>query len=354
MKLFSLGRDPLRDIPQQSPLVKRKPKYSSTWIPEDLHVLSEEARDHLYHKLNRLNERRPSKEIPTIPNKLRATSVTDDDLDKRAAPQRPGLRRRPFSVAVGIADLGKQTEKMLNEKRPEQELSHQQSESDGEESLSAQTESSAIDSEYSEVEETRSRKISTQSSARNSLARMTPNRAKHVVISSFFAEESGEVSLEEGEEVEVLQKQSSGWWYVKNDFCEGWAPSSFLAPARSRSPSPETPNEPQVSDSQEESCQIKEILDTCPKEEGAKETKFVPPKIEKVAAIFLVTDLTCLFATCRIAKIESWFKHFITIASFTTRYRIFPLLFINVFNFIVVVCKTNFKSVQSIGEKQVA
>ena len=304
MKLFSLGRDPLRDIPQQSPLVKRKPKYSSTWIPEDLHVLSEEARDHLYHKLNRLNERRPSKEIPTIPNKLRATSVTDDDLDKRAAPQRPGLRRRPFSVAVGIADLGKQTEKMLNEKTPEQELSQQQSESDEEESLSAQTESSAIDSEYSEVEETRSRKISTQSSARNSLARMTPNRAKHVVISSFFAEESGEVSLEEGEEVEVLQKESSGWWYVKTDFCEGWAPSAFLAPARSRSPSPETPNEPQVSDSQEESCQIKEILDTCPKEEGAKETKFVPPKIEKVAAIFLVTDLTCLFATCRIAKIE--------------------------------------------------
>lgn len=289
MELFSLGRDPLRDIPQQSPLVKRKAKYSSTWIPEDLHVLSEEARDHLYQKLNRLNERRPSKEIPTIPGKLRATSVTDDDLDKKVAPQRPGLRRRPFSVAVGIADLGKLTENVLNEKKPEQELSQQQSESDGEDSPSAQTESSAIDSEYSEVEETRSRKISTQSSAKNSLARTTPNRTKHVAISSFFAEESGEVSLEEGEEVEVLQKESSGWWYVKSDFCEGWAPSAFLASAGSRSPSPETPDEQQVSDSQEESCQIKETLDTCPKEEGAKERKFVLPKTEKVA-IILISD----------------------------------------------------------------
>ena len=91
MKIFSLGRDPLRDIPQQSPLVKRKAKYSSAWIPEDLHVLSEEARDHLYLKLNRLNERRPSKDIPTLPDKPRTTSVTDDVLDKKVAPQSTGL-----------------------------------------------------------------------------------------------------------------------------------------------------------------------------------------------------------------------------------------------------------------------
>ena len=268
-------------------MAKRKPKYSSAWIPEDLHVLSEETKDHLYHKLNRLNERRPSKDIPMIPGKPRSISATDDDLNKNVAPQRPGLRRRPFSVAVGIADLGKQTEKMLNEMRPEQDLSQQQSESDGDESLSAQTESSAVDSEYSEVEETRSRKISTQSSARNSLARRSPKRGKHVAISSFFAEESGEVSLEEGEEVEVLQKESSGWWYVKNDFCEGWAPSAFLASARSRSPSPETPDQQQVSDNQEESCEIKESLETCPKEEGDGERKFVLPQTEKVSITFI-------------------------------------------------------------------
>jgi len=287
MNLFFLGRDPLRNIPQQSPLLKRKPKYSSTWIPEDLHVLSEEARDHLYLKLNRLNERRPSKEIPMIPGKTRATSVDDDVLDKKVAPRRPGLRKRPFSVnvAVGVADLLEQSEE-LNEKKPDNELSKQQSGSD--ESLSAQTESSAIDSEYSEVEETRSRKISTQSGARNSPARTTRSRTKHVVISSFFAEESGEVSLEEGEEVDVLQKESSGWWYIKNDFCEGWAPSAFLAPAGgSRSPSPETSDQHQVSDNQEESCQIKENLDTCPKQEGDEERKFVPPRKEKVAIIFI-------------------------------------------------------------------
>lgn len=54
------------------------------------------------------------------------------------------------------------------------------------------------------------------------------NRIKYVVILLFFVEESGEVFLEEGEEVEVLQKEFSGWWYVKSDFCEGWVLSVFL------------------------------------------------------------------------------------------------------------------------------
>ena len=50
-------------------------------MPEDLSMLSEEARAHLYQKLNRLSERRPSKEIPSLPGgKIRAVSVDDDVL----------------------------------------------------------------------------------------------------------------------------------------------------------------------------------------------------------------------------------------------------------------------------------
>lgn len=49
--------------------------------------------------------------------KLRVILVIDDDLDKKVVFQRLGLRRRLFSVVVGIVDLGKLIEKVLNEKK---------------------------------------------------------------------------------------------------------------------------------------------------------------------------------------------------------------------------------------------
>ena len=267
-----LGRDPLRNIPEQSPLTKKKTKYISNGIAEDRHVLSEEARDHFCQKLNRLNERQPSKDIPVFPGKTKAASLDDGILDETAASQRPGLKGRAFSAGVGLADFAKQSEEL------------QQSGSD--ESLSAHDENSANNSEYSTVEETRSGKTSPQILATHSHGTAGPSRKKHVVIQSFLAVGSGEVSLEEGEEVNVLQKESSGWWYVKNDFCKGWAPSAFLAPVgESRSPSPETPDQQEVSDNQEESCQIKENLDTCPKQEDDEERKMVPRRKEKVPII---------------------------------------------------------------------
>ena len=172
------------------------------------------------------------------------------------------MKRRPFTVPAGLADLFIESEE-LKERKPADELGKQQSGSD--ESISAQ-ESSAIDSEHSEVT-THSRIVSSQLGARNSLGRASPLRKKYVVISLFIAEESGEVSLEEGEEVEVLQKEPSGWWYIKNDFCEGWAPSTFLKPAtHSKSTSPETPDQLDQPDNQEESYQIRGKLDSCPRQ----------------------------------------------------------------------------------------
>ena len=69
----------------------------------------------------------------------------------------------------------------------------------------------------------------------------SPRGTKYLAISSYVAEESGEVSLQPGEEVVVCEKRSSGWWYVKKEMEEGWAPRTFLEPVQAlESKSPET------------------------------------------------------------------------------------------------------------------
>ena len=263
----------MRNLPEQSPVVKRNTNLRGS--PEDQPVLSEGASDHIHRTLTRLNARQPDNNIPLIPGKTRSVTMDDEILNRVEASQRPVLKRRPISAGAALADFAGQTEKLRVKTLGRDER------------LSSHDENSVIDSEYSKLVEERSGETSTELLVTHGTA--SPDGKKHVVISSYIAEETGEVSLEKGEEVDVLQKESSGWWYVKNDFCEGWAPCAFLAPARSRPPSPETPDQNHVSDSQEESCQIKETLDTCPKEEGAKERKFVLPKTEKVA-IILISD----------------------------------------------------------------
>ncbi|XP_061083770.1 SH3 and PX domain-containing protein 2A-like isoform X2 [Conger conger] len=47
--------------------------------------------------------------------------------------------------------------------------------------------------------------------------------------------QSSEISLAAGAEVEVLEKQDSGWWYVRCGDVEGWAPSYYLEPLRPQS-----------------------------------------------------------------------------------------------------------------------
>ena len=265
------------DSTEQSPLAKSKTDYNSNMIVEDQPVLSAEERGHLRQKLNRLNERQPAKDILVIPGKPRAASLDDEILSKNAAPRRPGLKRRPFSAGVGLADFDKQCEELTEGKLCRGE------------SVSAHDENLVIDSEYSKVVETVARKTSPEILVTHCHGKESPNRKNYVAISSFFGEESGEVSLEKGEEVDVLQKESSGWWYVKNDFCEGWAPKAFLAPTGSRSPSPEMPDQQQVSNSQEEPRQIKEkSVETRPKEKVADQIKFTTQGKEQVPIILLM------------------------------------------------------------------
>lgn len=151
--------------------------------------------------------------------------------------------------------------------------------SGSESSISALTDTSAIDSEFSEVEEPRSRKISTHSSVRSTLGRTNPSKKKYVATSTFVAEETGEVSLEEGEEIEVVQKESSGWWYVKNDFVEGWAPEAFLAPSQgSRSSSPESQVPSQSLDTQDQSSEIRPRMESLSERPDVKEEEKVVPQ----------------------------------------------------------------------------
>ena len=276
-----IGRDPLRNIPEKNSLAKRMRGYSSYGIAGDLPVFSEETRGQLYRKTNKQNKRHSSDNILMITSKSRATSLHDETLDKSAESLRPELKMRSFSA--GAVNLISEREH-LKKRKPDENSSSQSSGDD--KSISVQSGSSAIEFELSEVEETRpslEEKSSPQIGSRN--RRGSPSRKKHVVLRSFFSKESGEVSLEEGEEVDVLQKESSGWWYVKNDFCEGWAPSAFLAPGRSRSISPESLDQQQISDNQDEHWQIKESLDGWPSQKRDEPKRLVPQGKEKVISI---------------------------------------------------------------------
>lgn len=48
------------------------------------------------------------------------------------------------------------------------------------------------------------------------------------VIYTYIAQEDGEVSLIEGDDVEVIQASENGWWLVRTSEELGWGPSNFL------------------------------------------------------------------------------------------------------------------------------
>lgn len=55
------------------------------------------------------------------------------------------------------------------------------------------------------------------------------------VRDSYVGVQDCEISLAAGAEVEVLEKQVSGWWYIRCGTREGWAPSYYLEPRQSQS-----------------------------------------------------------------------------------------------------------------------
>ena len=49
-------------------------------------------------------------------------------------------------------------------------------------------------------------------------------------IASYRASTDDTVDLYEGDKVQVIRKSKGGWWFVKTDQAEGWAPSNYLEP----------------------------------------------------------------------------------------------------------------------------
>ncbi|CEH17465.1 myosin class i heavy chain [Ceraceosorus bombacis] len=74
-----------------------------------------------------------------------------------------------------------------------------------------------------------------------------PAVPKYLVLYAFDTDQDGEMSLAKDEEVEVTQKEENGWWLVKKNGIEGWAPSNYLelikqAPKPKVAPPPAPPS----------------------------------------------------------------------------------------------------------------
>lgn len=55
-------------------------------------------------------------------------------------------------------------------------------------------------------------------------------------VAAYKSKAKGEVSFNEGDAVEVIDKNATGWWFVRIDDQEGWAPSSYLDPILGNAP----------------------------------------------------------------------------------------------------------------------
>ncbi|KAL4231928.1 SH3 and PX domain-containing protein 2B [Mactra antiquata] len=75
---------------------------------------------------------------------------------------------------------------------------------------------------------------SSVSSGNKSTSESTGNKLKsqqnmYTVCTDFDAENDGELSVKQGELVEVLEMPEGGWWFVKTGHNEGWVPASFIS-----------------------------------------------------------------------------------------------------------------------------
>ncbi|KAL0616450.1 SH3 and PX domain-containing protein 2A [Plecturocebus cupreus] len=60
----------------------------------------------------------------------------------------------------------------------------------------------------------------------------------YMTCSAYQKVQDSEISFPAGVEVQVLEKQESGWWYVKFGELEGWAPSHYLVLDENKQPDP--------------------------------------------------------------------------------------------------------------------
>ena len=137
----------------------------------------------------------------------------------------PVLTNRQFSVGVGIAEMFKGNLNFISNMT---QAEHSQSVDGPQPPNETKENHSRGEDTTGDTEETISGIEEPCILMKSAQSEISPRGTKYLAISSYVAEESREVSLQLGEEVEVLEKLSSGWWYVKKEMEEGWAPRTFL------------------------------------------------------------------------------------------------------------------------------
>ncbi|XP_071985637.1 SH3 and PX domain-containing protein 2A isoform X4 [Engystomops pustulosus] len=59
---------------------------------------------------------------------------------------------------------------------------------------------------------------------------------KYITIQPYISQGKDEIGFEKGVTVEVIQKNLEGWWYIRYQGKEGWAPASYLKKAKDELP----------------------------------------------------------------------------------------------------------------------
>ncbi|XP_044153808.1 SH3 and PX domain-containing protein 2A isoform X1 [Bufo gargarizans] len=62
--------------------------------------------------------------------------------------------------------------------------------------------------------------------------RQQSREEKYVTTQSYTSKSKDEIGFEKGVTVEVIQKNLEGWWYIRYQGIEGWAPASYLKKAK--------------------------------------------------------------------------------------------------------------------------
>lgn len=90
---------------------------------------------------------------------------------------------------------------------------------------------SGSDMEYESSSDSRSgserprRKVSSEI---KSYSKMEKSDRVYRAMYTYTSQEEGEVTFNEGDEVEVIQRSDSGWWLVRTSQELGWGPSNYL------------------------------------------------------------------------------------------------------------------------------
>ena len=193
----------------------------------------------------------------------------------------PVLKHRQFSVGVGIAEMFKENLNFISNMT---QAEHSQSVDGPQPPNETKENHSRGEDTTGDTEETISGIEEPCIQMKSAQSENSPRGTKYLAISSYVAEDSGEVSLQLGEEVEVFEKRSSGWWYVKKEMEEGWAPRTFLEPVQVLgSKSPETLD----------LSQCKEILDGIWEGPVVRESEMGFQVQEKQKVLHLIGQLCC-------------------------------------------------------------